>query len=157
MINNDDCIVLVKDSIECMTRKNVIAQISVDDINSIDRLLSGIYGRNIAEDGSVYFPDEINPKKLADFLWNPCKYSCTKEIMYAYICRFAQRRINELYRDIRQKEVVCLLQLTGIDVSTYSYNRIENGTQNPTVSLLYECCRILGCDMNKLFIISADN
>ena len=62
MINNDDCIVLVKDSIECMTRKNVIAQISVDDIN-------------IAEDGSVYFPDEINPKKLADFLWNPCKYS----------------------------------------------------------------------------------
>lgn len=59
---------LVKDSIECMTRKNVIAQISVDDINSIDRLLSGIYGRNIAEDGSVYFPDEINPKKLADFL-----------------------------------------------------------------------------------------
>ena len=77
--------------------------------------------------------------------------------MYAYICRFAQRRINELYRDIRQKEVVCLLQLTGIDVSTYSYNMIENGTQNPTVSLLYECCRILGCDMNKLFIISADN
>lgn len=54
MINNDDSIVLVKDSIECMTRKNVIAQISVDDINSIDRLLSGIYGRNIAEDGSVY-------------------------------------------------------------------------------------------------------
>lgn len=58
---------------------------------------------------------------------------------------------------IRQKEMVCLLQLTGIDVSTYSYNRIENGTQNPTVSLLYECCRILGCDMNKLFLISADN
>ena len=58
---------------------------------------------------------------------------------------------------IRQKEIVCLLQLTGIDVSTYSYNRIENGTQNPTVSLLYECCRILGCDMNKLFLIAADN
>lgn len=58
---------------------------------------------------------------------------------------------------IRQKEMVCLLQLSGIDVSTYSYNRIENGTQNPTVSLLYECSRILGCDMNKLFLISADN
>lgn len=85
------CVALVKDSIECMTRKNVIAQISVTDMNSIDRLLSGIYGRNIAEDGSVYFPDEINPKKLADFLWNPCKYSCTKEIMYAYICRFAKK------------------------------------------------------------------
>ena len=46
------CVALVKDSIECMTRKNVIAQISVTDMNSIDRLLSGIYGRNIAEDGS---------------------------------------------------------------------------------------------------------
>ncbi len=67
------CVALVKDSIECMTRKNVIAQISVTDMNSIDRLLSGIYGRNIAEDGSVYFPNEINPKKLAYFLWNPCK------------------------------------------------------------------------------------
>ncbi len=116
------CIVLVKDSIECMTRKNVIAQISVDDINSIDRLLSGIYGRNIAEDGSVYFPDEINPKKLADFLWNPCKYSCTKEIMYAYICRFAQRRINELYRDIRQKHTV------GITIS-FTDSKILNKNQ----------------------------
>ena len=34
---------------------------------------------------------------------------------------------------------------------------IGRNTQNPTVSLLYECCRILGCDMNKLFLISADN
>lgn len=116
------CIVLVKDSIECMTRKNVINQISVADINSIDRLLSGIYARNIAEDGSVYFPDEINPKKLADFLWDSCKYSCTKEIMYAYICRFAQRRINELYRDIRQKHTV------GITIS-FTDSKILNKKQ----------------------------
>lgn len=60
-------------------------------------------------------------------------------------------------KGIRQNEMVSLLQLSGIDVSTYSYNRIENGTQNPTVSLLYECSRILGCDMNKLFLMSADN
>ena len=78
--------------------------------------------RNIAEDGSVYFPDEINPKKLADFLWNPCKYSCTKEIMYAYICRFAQRRINELYRDIRQKHTV------GITIS-FTDSKILNKKQ----------------------------
>lgn len=56
-------------------------------------------------------------------------------------------------KGIKQNEMVSLLQLSGIDVSTYSYNRIENGTQNPTVSLLCECSRILGCDMNKLFLL----
>lgn len=52
---------------------------------------------------------------------------------------------------IKQTDMVAKLQTNGIDVSIYSYNRIEKGTQNPTVSLLYACCHILNCDMNKLF------
>lgn len=52
---------------------------------------------------------------------------------------------------IKQKDMVSRLQINGIDISIYSYNRIEKGTQNPTVSLLYECCYILNCDMNTLF------
>ena len=52
---------------------------------------------------------------------------------------------------IKQTEMVAKLQTNGLDLSVYSYNRIEKGTQNPTVSFLYACCHILNCDMNTLF------
>lgn len=52
---------------------------------------------------------------------------------------------------IKQIDMVAKLQISGIDISVYSYNRIEKGTQNPTVSLLYACCKILDCDMNTIF------
>ena len=52
---------------------------------------------------------------------------------------------------IKQVEMVARLQVLGIDISIYSYNRIEKGTQNPTVSFLHACCTVLDCDMNMLF------
>lgn len=52
---------------------------------------------------------------------------------------------------IKQTDMVAKLQTNGVDISIYSYNRIEKGTQNPTVSFLFACCRILDCDMNALF------
>ena len=51
----------------------------------------------------------------------------------------------------KQIDMVAKLQVSGEDISVYSYNRIEKGTQNPTVSFLFACCEILGCDMNTLF------
>lgn len=53
--------------------------------------------------------------------------------------------------NIRQNDMVARLQINGIDISVYSYNRIEKGTQNPTVSFLFACCHILECDMNMIF------
>lgn len=53
--------------------------------------------------------------------------------------------------NIKQIDMVARLQINGIDISIYSYNRIEKGTQNPTVSLLFACCHILECDMNTIF------
>ena len=52
---------------------------------------------------------------------------------------------------LKQTDMVAKLQVMGIDISIYSYNRIEKGTQNPTVSFLCACCAILNCDMNRLF------
>ena len=52
---------------------------------------------------------------------------------------------------IKQTDMVKKLQLNGIDISTFSYNRIEKGTQNPTVSFLLTICNLLDCDMNTLF------
>ncbi len=54
-------------------------------------------------------------------------------------------------KGIMQKDMVARLQVNGVDISVYSYNRVEKGTQNPTVSLLYALCLILKCDMNTLF------
>jgi len=54
-------------------------------------------------------------------------------------------------KKIKQTDMVARLQLKGLDISIYSYNRIEKGTQNPTVSFLYACCNMLECDMNMLF------
>ena len=53
--------------------------------------------------------------------------------------------------NIKQTDMIARLQTDGIDISIYSYNRIEKGSQNPTVSFLYACCRILNCDMNTIF------
>ena len=52
---------------------------------------------------------------------------------------------------IKQTDMVARLQIYGLDISIYSYNLIEKGTQNPTVSFLLACCQILNCDVNTLF------
>lgn len=52
---------------------------------------------------------------------------------------------------LKQTDLVKKLQIEGIDISIYSYNRIEKGTQNPTVSFLKVICSILDCDYNTLF------
>ncbi len=57
----------------------------------------------------------------------------------------------------KQTEIVAILQVAGYDISTFSYNRIEKGTQNPTVSLLIHLCEIFSCDMNTLFEIERTN
>lgn len=60
------------------------------------------------------------------------------------------RKIREGQK-IKQTDIVKQLQLRGVDISIYSYNRIEKGTQNPTVSCLLGLCDILKCDMNQIF------
>lgn len=60
------------------------------------------------------------------------------------------RRIRK-EKGYKQTEVVSQLQLRGYDISTYGYNKIEKGIQNPTVSILLYLCQILECDMNALF------
>lgn len=59
----------------------------------------------------------------------------------------ALREANKM----KQTDIVKQLQLRGVDISVYSYNRIEKGTQNPTVSFLLGICDILKCDMNRIF------
>ena len=50
----------------------------------------------------------------------------------------------------RQVEMVTQLQLGRYDISVYSYNRNEKGTQNQAVSLLLILCSIHSCNMKDL-------
>ncbi len=54
-------------------------------------------------------------------------------------------------KGLKQTDVVRKLQLRGIDISVYSYNRIEKGTQNSTVSFLLGVCDIFKCRMDNIF------
>jgi|GEM_PF-330615 len=52
---------------------------------------------------------------------------------------------------LKQTDLVVKLQIAGVDISVFSYNRIEKGTQNPTVSFLLAVSALLHCDMNMIF------
>ncbi len=54
-------------------------------------------------------------------------------------------------QELKQTDVIAKLQLQGIKISVYSFSKIENGKQNPTVSLLSALTQILNCDFNRLF------
>lgn len=54
-------------------------------------------------------------------------------------------------RKLAQTDVLARLQLMGVEISVYSFSKIENGRQNPTVSLLSALTEILDCDYNAFF------
>lgn len=60
-------------------------------------------------------------------------------------------KAQRLKAGYRQIDFVAALQLNGIDISVFTYNRIEKGSQNPSVSFLLAACHLLNCDMNDLF------
>ena len=53
--------------------------------------------------------------------------------------------------NLTQTDILAKLQLKGVEISVYSLSKIENGRQNPTVSLLSALTEILDCDYNTFF------
>lgn len=53
--------------------------------------------------------------------------------------------------NLTQTNILAKLQLMGVEISVYSLSKIENGRQNPTVSLLSALTKILDCDFNAFF------
>lgn len=54
-------------------------------------------------------------------------------------------------KGLKQTDVIARLQLLGIEISVYSYSKIETGRQNPTVSLLKALTKIFQCEYNDFF------
>lgn len=55
-------------------------------------------------------------------------------------------------KKLTQTDILARLQLMGIKISVYSLSKIENGRQNPTVSMLSALTKILECDYNAFFV-----
>lgn len=56
-----------------------------------------------------------------------------------------------LKRNLRNVDVVAKLQLHGINITTSTYCKVENGANNPSVELLAALTDILHCDYNAFF------
>lgn len=54
-------------------------------------------------------------------------------------------------KGLKQTDVIARLQLLGVEISVYSYSKIETGKQNPTVSLLVGLTEVFGGDFNEMF------
>lgn len=57
-----------------------------------------------------------------------------------------------LKRNLRNADIVAKLQLEGVEITSSTYSKVENGTNNPTVELLYALTHILQCDFNAFFV-----
>lgn len=54
-------------------------------------------------------------------------------------------------RGMKAVDVIAKLQLKGIEVNTGTFSKVENGRNNPTVSMLMELTQIFECDYNEFF------
>lgn len=52
---------------------------------------------------------------------------------------------------LKATEVIAQLQLKGINVTTGIFSKVENGRNNPTVTMLIALTDIFKCDFNEFF------
>lgn len=63
------------------------------------------------------------------------------------------KNIKKLREDkgLRNKDIVALLQLEGVEITTGTYSKVEMGLNNPSVDLLIALTKIFSCDFNAFF------
>lgn len=54
-------------------------------------------------------------------------------------------------RGMKATEVIAQLQVKGINVTTGIFSKVENGYNNPTVTMLIALTDIFKCDFNEFF------
>lgn len=85
---------------------------SVDNIGNID--IAQLLGRTIVtnffsyyfdKNGLIYFPDEIDPKKITEFILNNKEYNQLNfNNVYIYVCRIQMKKINSFYSELNNYE-----------------------------------------------------
>lgn len=55
-------------------------------------------------------------------------------------------------RGLRNRDVICQLQLRGIDICSSTYSKVEAGKTNPTVDMVMALAQIYQCEYEEFFI-----
>ena len=101
----DKCEEKVKNCTKIYKRKGVISQMTHSQIVSINRFISKLCNPNVDSEGTVFFVDEIDPKKVADYLYeNKTNLELPIEIIFQYVCLSLRRRIRELHKICKSRE-----------------------------------------------------
>lgn len=58
-----------------------------------------------------------------------------------------------LQRNLRNADIVAKLQLEGVPITTATFCKVESGSNNPSVDLLFALTDILCCDFNAFFAL----
>ena len=54
-------------------------------------------------------------------------------------------------RGLRNQDVICQLQLRGLDICSSTYSKVEAGKTNPTVDMVRALARIYQCEYEEFF------
>lgn len=54
-------------------------------------------------------------------------------------------------RGLRNHDVICQLQLRGIDICSSTYSKVEAGKTNPTVDMVRALAQIYQCEYEEFF------
>lgn len=54
-------------------------------------------------------------------------------------------------RGLQNRDVICQLQLRGIDICSSSYSKVEAGKTNPTVDMVRTLAQIYQCEYEEFF------
>lgn len=54
-------------------------------------------------------------------------------------------------RGLRNRDVICLLQLQGLDICSSTYSKVESGKNNPTVDMIIALTKIYQCKYEEFF------
>ncbi len=74
--------------------------------------------------------------------------------------RISQRKNNllgnnikrlRLERGLRNRDVICKLQLQGIEIYSSTYSKLEAGKFNPTVDMIMALTQVFQCGYEELF------
>ncbi len=54
-------------------------------------------------------------------------------------------------RGLRNRDIICFLQLLGIDICSSTYSKVESGKVNPTVDMIMALTQIYQCKYEEFF------
>lgn len=102
LCSREECIDLIKTSINQYSRSELYKKLSTSITNSIIRQIHDKFCLvNYDDFGNIYLYDELNPTAITDYIMETKKYEAEKDLIYAFVCRTLMKCINTFYKELK--------------------------------------------------------